>query len=225
MREVERARFVRTRPRELDALLDPARIVEYEGSFSVDSTTETDAGTLLTVSGPGLAFELRFEPIENGTCYTQAGADGPFEPMETWLTAAPEDEGSRVSMRSAVSLGVPLPFVDRVAAWTRARTVVAIGRHCTLDCTTAVRSMCNYLRSLVYNGRSIGSPRRSDTVGPAGYGGSAVPTGVRRRHTPTQTLYGSLRKPAYGIHRQRERGARLVSEGPPRRRLEGRVLV
>jgi len=40
--------------------------------------------------------------------------------METWLTVAPEDEGSRVSMRSAVSLGVPLPFADRIAAWKRA---------------------------------------------------------------------------------------------------------
>jgi len=120
MREVERTRFVRMRPRELDALLDPARIVEYEGSFSVDSVTETDAGTHLTVSGPGLAFELRFEPIEEGFYYAQAGEAGPFESMETWLTVAPEDEGSRVSMRSVVSLGVPLPFTDRIAAWKRA---------------------------------------------------------------------------------------------------------
>ena len=120
MREVERTRFVRTRPRELRASLDPARIVDCEGSFSVDSVTETDDGTLLTVSGPGLAFELRFEPTENGFYYTQAGEAGPFESMETWLTVAPEDEGSRVSMRSAVSLGVPLPFADRIAAWKRA---------------------------------------------------------------------------------------------------------
>jgi len=120
MREVERTRFVRIRPRELGALLDPARIVEYEGSFSVDSVTETDAGTRLTVSGPGLAFELRFEPIEEGFYYAQAGEAGPFESMETWLTVAPEDEGSRVSMRSVVSLGVPLPFADRIAAWKRA---------------------------------------------------------------------------------------------------------
>ncbi|MFQ3285537.1 SRPBCC family protein [Natronomonas sp.] len=120
MREVERSRFVSTRPHELQASLDPARIVDYEGSFSVESVTEADAGTLLTVSGPGLAFELRFEPIENGFYYTQAGEAGPFESMETWLTVAPEDEGSRVSMRSAVSLGVPLPFADRIAAWKRA---------------------------------------------------------------------------------------------------------
>jgi len=120
MREVERTRFVRIRPRELGALLDPARIVEYEGSFSVDSVTETDAGTRLTVSGPGLAFELRFEPIEEGFYYAQAGEAGPFESMETWLTVAPEDEGSRVSMRSMVSLGAPLPFADRIAAWKRA---------------------------------------------------------------------------------------------------------
>jgi hypothetical protein len=107
MREVERPRFVRMRPRELDALFDPARIVEYEGRFSVDSATETDAGTVLTVSGPGLAFELRFEPVESGVYYIQAGESGPFEKMETWLTVTPEDEGSRVSMRSMGALQPP----------------------------------------------------------------------------------------------------------------------
>ena len=40
--------------------------------------------------------------------------------METWLTVEPENEGSRVSMRSRVSLDVPLPFSDRIAAWKRA---------------------------------------------------------------------------------------------------------
>ena len=119
MREIERSRFVPMTPRELEGSLDPSRIVEFEGSFSVDSTVEADAGTLVTVSGPGLAFELRFEPLDRGFYYTQAGEAGPFESMETWLTFEPENEGSRVSIRSAVSIGVPLPFSDRLAAWKR----------------------------------------------------------------------------------------------------------
>lgn len=119
MREVERSRFVPMTPREIERLLDPRRIIDYEGSFSVESTTETDDGTLVTVSGPGLAFDLRFEPIDQGFYYTQAGAAGPFESMETWLTIEPENEGSRVVMQSSVSIGVPLPFSDRLAAWKR----------------------------------------------------------------------------------------------------------
>lgn len=120
MRDIERSRFVPITPTELEGLLDPSRIVELEGSFSVDSTVEAEAGTLVTVSGPGLAFELRFEPLDRGFYYTQAGDAGPFESMETWLTFDPEDEGSRVSIQSSVSIGVPLPFSDRLAAWKRA---------------------------------------------------------------------------------------------------------
>jgi len=125
MREIERSRFVSAMPRELLDTLAPARIVEYEGSFSVESVQRAgDAGgggeaTLVTVSGPGIAFELRFEPIEGGYYYTQAGEAGPFAAMETWLTVTPENEGARVTIRSAVSIGLPLPFSDRLAAWKR----------------------------------------------------------------------------------------------------------
>lgn len=119
MREVERSRFVPMTPRELDGLLDPSQIVELEGSFSVESTAESEGGTLVTVSGPGLTFTLRFERLDRGFYYTQAGEAGPFESMETWITVEPENEGSHVSIRSAVSIGVPLPLSDRLAAWKR----------------------------------------------------------------------------------------------------------
>jgi ligand-binding SRPBCC domain-containing protein len=119
MHEIERSRFVPATPRELEGLLDPARIVDYEGSFSAETVADADGGTLVTVSGPGLTFTLRFEALDRGFYYTQAGEAGPFESMETWLTVAPEDEGSRVSVRSAVSIAVPLPFSDRLAAWKR----------------------------------------------------------------------------------------------------------
>lgn len=119
MRELERSRFVQLTPRELEGLLDPARIVDYEGSFSVEATEDADEATLVTVSGPGLVFTLRFEPTDRGYYYTQAGESGPFEAMETWIAVEPENEGSRVSIRSAVSLDVPLPFSDRLAAWKR----------------------------------------------------------------------------------------------------------
>ncbi|MFB6108620.1 MAG: SRPBCC family protein, partial [Haloplanus sp.] len=52
--------------------------------------------------------------------YTQEGAAGPFDAMETRLVVAAADEGARVTARSSVSLGLPLaPVTDRVAAWKR----------------------------------------------------------------------------------------------------------
>lgn len=119
MREVEKSRVVPKTTRELFRLLDPVRIVDYEGSFSVESTKDTEAGTAVEVAGPGISFTLRFEPIDRGFYYTQDGDAGPFEEMETWLTIEPENEGSRVTIRSAVSIGLPLPFSDRIAAWKR----------------------------------------------------------------------------------------------------------
>ncbi len=119
MRAVETSRFVRTTPKALERLLTPERLVEYEGSFTAETVEETDDGWVVTATGPGLRFRLRFERRVDGMYYTQDGDAGPFESMETWVTVARENEGSRVTMRSRVSLSVPLPLVDRLAAWKR----------------------------------------------------------------------------------------------------------
>lgn len=81
-----------------------------------------EAVTLVTVSGPGVGFRLLFERTPHGYHYVVADGDdpaGPFDHMESWLTVEPEDEGSRVRIRSAVSLNAPIPFADRIAAWKR----------------------------------------------------------------------------------------------------------
>lgn len=130
MAEVERSRFVRATPAELDRRLSPETIVAAEGSFEVrrvddgvDASDSDDSGdddpTVVTVGGGGLSFDLRFERRPDGYYYTQVGDAGPFESMETWLRFTRENEGSRVTARSAVSLAVPLPFADRLAAWKR----------------------------------------------------------------------------------------------------------
>ena len=119
MDEVERSRFVRATPARLARQLSPETLVAAEGSFDVRTVREADDATVVTVGGGGLSFDLRFEPRADGYYYTQVGEAGPFESMETWVQYAREDEGSRVTMRSAVSLALPLPFVDRVAAWKR----------------------------------------------------------------------------------------------------------
>jgi hypothetical protein len=118
VREVERDRFVAAVPREIQRLLSPRDLVAWEGSFEVADVTDSAAETVVTATGPGMSFRLRFEPLESGYRYEQVG-DGPFERMETWVTVAAEDEGARVRARSRVSLSLPLPFADRIAAWKR----------------------------------------------------------------------------------------------------------
>lgn len=120
MRETEVSRFVAATPPVVERALDPARIVEYEGSFEVLDVEEADGATLVTAGGGGLQMTLRFDSREDGLYYEQEGGAGPFEAMWTRLRWVPENEGSRVTARSGVSLGLPLAGVtDRVAAWKR----------------------------------------------------------------------------------------------------------
>jgi|AntDeeMetagen285_2_1112576.scaffolds.fasta_scaffold00018_7 hypothetical protein len=120
MRNVELSRFVAATPAELDTLLTPRRLVEYEGSFSVDAVEETDTGTVITASGPGLRFQLRFEQRADGYYYyEQAGEAGPFEAMETTVSVDRKNEGSQVTMTSQVALSLSIPFADRIAGWKR----------------------------------------------------------------------------------------------------------
>lgn len=122
MREVEAERVVDASPPVVRRRLDPAALVEYEGSFEVvDSQADGDT-TVVTAAASGLGLTLRFEPREGGYYYTQEGEAGPFEAMETWVETSDEDggRGTRVRLRSRVSLGLPLSGVtNRVAAWKR----------------------------------------------------------------------------------------------------------
>ena len=120
MREVEVSRFVPATPSEVDRALTPEALVTYEGSFAVRDVTERDGATVVTAGGNGLELSLRFESREDGLYYEQEGSAGPFETMETRVTVAPENEGSRVTMRSRVGVGLPVAAVtDRLAAWKR----------------------------------------------------------------------------------------------------------
>ena len=119
MREVKVTRFVRARPEEVGRVLDPETVVAAEGSFSVAAVEETDEGTVVTVSGPGVQLPLRFERRADGYYYAAEGEVGPFDRMETRLVVDAEDEGARLTLRSTVSLNLPLPFADRIGAWKR----------------------------------------------------------------------------------------------------------
>lgn len=120
MREVEVERVVDASRPVVERALTPENVVAFEGSFSVESVEEAGEATIVQATGGGvLSVTLRFEPVEDGWYYTQAGEAGPFDQMETWVTATGAGQGTRVAARSRVSLGLPLPLVDRVAAWKR----------------------------------------------------------------------------------------------------------
>lgn len=118
VREVWRDRFVAASPRDVERLLSPRTLLAWEGSFEAANSTDDGDATLVTATGPGISFDLRFEELPDGYRYEQVG-DGPFERMETRVTVTPEDEGSRVRVRSRVSLSLPLPLADRLGAWKR----------------------------------------------------------------------------------------------------------
>lgn len=119
MHEVEVSRFLPESPVAVRRRLTPERLVEHAGTFSVTDVKATDDATIVIAGATGMQVQLRFSPIENGWQWQQVGEAGPFEEMETTLTVAAENEGSRVTARSSVSLGVPLPLTDRIAAWKR----------------------------------------------------------------------------------------------------------
>jgi hypothetical protein len=119
MREVEVSQFVRATPAEVRRALTPASVVEHEGSFAIRDIREREEATYVTVGRRGLEFVLRFKRHEDGIRYEQEGEAGPFESMTTTITVSAEDDGSRVTARSTVSLGLPVPLADRVAAWKR----------------------------------------------------------------------------------------------------------
>ena len=119
MREVEASRFVHATPAAVGRALTPGAVIEYEGSFTVYEVTDTEEGWLVVAGSRGMELALSFEAREDGLAYEQRG-DGPLAALETTLTYEPEDEGTRVRISSAVSLGLPFAsLTDRVAAWKR----------------------------------------------------------------------------------------------------------
>lgn len=120
MREVTVERSVDATPAEVRRALEPSVVVEYEGSFDVLEVEERDDATLVTAGARGVGVALRFDSSESGLRYEQVGDAGPFDEMWTGIDWVAEDEGTRVTARSGVSLGLPLAAVtDRVAAWKR----------------------------------------------------------------------------------------------------------
>lgn len=116
--DVELSRFVAAPPAVVERALSPAALVEAEGSFDVRSVEDgaRKGETLVRAGGYGLDLLLAFEERVDGVAYAQR--EGPLARLETTITVAREDEGSRVTARSTVATGGPR-LVDRLAAWKR----------------------------------------------------------------------------------------------------------
>lgn len=119
MRTVEASRRIDTLAGTVLERLSPPAIIEYEGTFAVESVDETEGGWTVLASAPGMAVSFAFEAREDGYDYRAVDEVGPFEALETELSVRPAGTGAEVTMRSSVSLRLPLPFADRVAAWKR----------------------------------------------------------------------------------------------------------
>lgn len=119
MRTVEASRRIDALAGTVLERLSPAAIIEYEGTFAVDEVVESDGGWTVTARATGMAVTFAFDPREDGYGYRAVDEVGPFETHETELSVRPSGTGAEVTMRSTVSLRLPLPFADRVAAWKR----------------------------------------------------------------------------------------------------------
>jgi len=121
MRTVEVSRRIAAPPSAVGRALDPASVIEYEGSFDVFDIEEREDDWLVVAGGTGLQLTLRFEEHDSGIFYEQEEGEGqPLDAMETTITYLPGDGGTDVTAVSAVSMGLRPAFLsDRLAAWKR----------------------------------------------------------------------------------------------------------
>ena len=117
MREVEVSQFVAAPPAVVARVLTPASVVSAEGSFDVREVAEgaPDDETLVRAERRGLSIVFAFEERADGVRYVQR--EGPLEELATTIAYRSENEGTRLTARSELSVGPSL--VERVAAWKR----------------------------------------------------------------------------------------------------------
>jgi len=141
VREVEVSRFVGAPPAVVQRALSPVALLEAEGSFEIREVVERPAAdregpraadaTRVRVGAYGLELVFAFE--ERGDAIESVLLDGPLERLETTVTWAPENEGTRLTARSTVAVGGPA-VLDRIAAWKRRgelrRALAAIEEAC-----------------------------------------------------------------------------------------------
>jgi hypothetical protein len=104
MREIEVTATFDVPRVEVERRLSPESIIEYAGTYEVESIEHSGERTVLTATGNDIGTIIEFTEREDGYRYTQVGDDGPFEEMRTQIRINGNDE-TRVSVRSAFTFG------------------------------------------------------------------------------------------------------------------------
>ena len=137
MREVVVTAILNAPQTVLEEYLSPRSIVEYAGTYEVESVEEREGETVVRAGTDQLGIALEFTKLEDGYQYTQRGDAGPVEEMHTWVTledatgtSDPEEavfipgleseERTVIRVRSVYTFGGRLSrFKDWVAAGNR----------------------------------------------------------------------------------------------------------
>lgn len=104
MKEIEVTGVLDAPRAAVERKLSPRSIVEYAGTYTVQSVERSADETVVVATGDDLEITLAFTERADGYVYTQRGSEGPFEEMRTRLTVT-EDEETRVSLRSEFTFG------------------------------------------------------------------------------------------------------------------------
>lgn len=114
MKEVEVTAVLDVPRVEVERRLSPESIVEYAGTYTVESVEESDDVTVLTAVGEEIDSVLEFRELDDGYVYSQRGDDGPFEEMHTRITireTGNDDGKTRVTVTSEFTFGGTLSFL------------------------------------------------------------------------------------------------------------------
>lgn len=113
MKEVEVTAVLDAPRGEVERKLSPESIVEYAGTYTVESSEKSDDGTILTVAGEDIEMVLEFTGLEDGYVYSQRGDEGPFEEMHTRIVVRENgnDGETRVTVTSEFTFGGTLSFL------------------------------------------------------------------------------------------------------------------
>lgn len=119
MHEVVVTRTVDARREAVEAVLSPATIVEYAGTYVVRDVAETDEGVVVTAMADELEIAVLFTETGGPFVYRQHDGVGPFGEMYTSVSLTGEDPVT-VTARSCYSFGLPLArLTDRLVARER----------------------------------------------------------------------------------------------------------
>lgn len=119
MQEVDVTRTIDAPRPKVEAVLSPAMIVEYAGTYTVQDVSQTDDGVVVTGVTDELEIALLFTETGGPFVYRQHDDVGPFAEMYASLSMT-GDRPVTVIARSCYTFGMPLArLTDRLVVRER----------------------------------------------------------------------------------------------------------